>query len=89
MATIKVSREHAHDKDEIRRRCDKFMTKMTELGLKADWQGDTCKFSGPAKGQLTLADKRVDLEVELGMALSLMKGKIEEKINEGLDRALK
>ena len=88
MATIKVSREHTHDKDEIRRRCDKFMTKMTEMGLKTDWQGDVCKFSGPAKGSLTLGDKRVDLEVELGMALSLMKGKIEEQIKERLERAL-
>ena len=58
------------------------------MGLKLAWNGDVCTFSGPAKGRLAIMDDRVEIEVKLGMAARLVKGKIETKIKEGLAKAL-
>jgi putative polyhydroxyalkanoate system protein len=89
MADIKLSREHGHGKAAARERCERLVDKMKDnLGLKVEWDGDTCKFSGPAKGTLVVGEKTVDIEVNLGFAAKIMKGKIEEKVNEGLNRAL-
>ena len=89
MADIKVTRAHEYGKAGAKERCEKLFEKLGDnLGLKVAWDGDTCNFSGPAKGALVVNEKSVDIEVNLGFAAKLMKGKIEQKLNEYVDRAL-
>jgi len=89
MADIKVTRAHAHGKEGARERCARMLDKMKDgVGLKLTWDGDTCRFTGPAEGTLVVNDESVDVEVKLGFAAKIMKGKIEQRLNEGLDKAL-
>ncbi len=89
MADIKMSRAHEYTKDEAKKRIDRLLVKMSErMGLKCEWQGDTCTFTGPAKGEIKVGEKNVDVEVKLGLAAKMMKGMIEKQLSDGLDRAL-
>jgi putative polyhydroxyalkanoate system protein len=89
VADIEVSKEHPHGKDGARERVEPFIQKMAgSLGLKVSWDGDECRFEGPAKGLITVCEDKVDIEVKLGLAAKMMKGSIKKKIEEGLDRAL-
>jgi putative polyhydroxyalkanoate system protein len=89
MSDIKMTKAHAHGKDEAKKRIDRLLGKMADgMGLKTEWDGDTCKFTGPAKGEIKVGEQNVDVEVKLGLAAKMMKGTIEKKLAEGLDRAL-
>lgn len=89
MADIKVQQTYGFDKEECKKRVETYIEKMGDaMGLKLSWNGDVCTFSGPAKGQLCIRDDHVEIEVKLGMAARLVKGKIETKIKEGLAKAL-
>lgn len=89
MSDIKVTKAHAHGKDEAKKRIERMLGKMSDgMGIKTEWDGDVCRFTGPAKGEVTVKDDCVDVEVKLGLAAKMMKGTIEKKLAEGLDRAL-
>jgi putative polyhydroxyalkanoate system protein len=89
VADIELSKAHAHGKDGARERVEPFIEKTAgSMGLKVKWDGDVCKFEGPAKGVITVCEDKVDVEVKLGLAAKMMKGTIKKKIEEGLERAL-
>jgi putative polyhydroxyalkanoate system protein len=89
MADIKVSQTYAFAHEECKKRVGEYIEKMGDsMGLKLSWKGDVCTFSGSAKGQLSILEDRVEIEVKLGLAARLFKGKIEKKIKDGLLKAL-
>lgn len=89
MTDIKISRPHSFGKAGARARVESFLDKVPEMGgLKWTWNGDVCNFSGPASGQLVVGESNIDIEVKLGFAAKLLKGKIEARLQEGIEKAL-
>ena len=91
MATIDISRSHSLPKDEAKKKAEELAQGMADkLGLVWAWQGDAIEFNAPsgvakgAKGSVQVTDKVVRVQVDLPFMLRVMKGTIEEKINEKL-----
>ena len=95
MATIEISRAHALPKEEARAKAEELAKSMeSKLGLAWKWVGDTVEFHAPSgsakgtKGVVRVLDTAVEVSVELPFLLKMMKGTIEEKINEKLKAIL-
>jgi len=91
MATIDISRSHSLPKDDAKKKAEELARGMAEkLGLVWKWQGDAIEFHAPsgvakgAKGAVQVTEKDVRVQVDLPLMLRVMKGTIEEKINEKL-----
>jgi len=95
MATIDISRSHSLPKDEAKKKAEELARGMAEkLGLVWQWQGDAIEFNAPsgvakgAKGSVQVTEKAVRVQVDLPLMLRVMKGTVEEKINEKLQSIL-
>lgn len=89
MADIEIQRENPYSKEDALTRIQIMTQKLEEkIGIKVAWSGDQGKFSGPAKGEIRVSDSSINIEVKLGLAAKLLKGKISKKIEQGLDKAL-
>ena len=89
MADIEIQRDNPFSKDDALTRIQTMTQKLQDkIGVKVAWSGDQAKFSGPAKGEIRVSDATINIEVKLGLAAKLLKGKISEKIEQGLDQAL-
>ena len=89
MADIEIQRENPFSKDDALTRIQSMTQKLEDkIGVKVAWSGDQAKFSGPAKGEIRVSDASISIEVKLGLAAKLLKGKISQKIEQGLDQAL-
>lgn len=90
MATIEISRSHWLGKDEAREAAEGIARRLeSKLDVKYRWEGDDLRFERTgAKGRIHVADGAVRVEVDLGMMLRPMKGKVEQKIHQYLDEAL-
>ena len=95
MATIDVRRNHALSKDVARAKAEDFAKGMeTKLGLAWSWVGDSIKFEAPSgaakgtKGEVAVSDTEIRVTVDLPFLLRVMKGTIEDKITEKLDKLL-
>lgn len=96
MATIDILRQHALDRDEAKRRAEALANDMqAELGIRWVWDGDRIKFdaaSGAAKGVSGLVHvdgASVRVEADLPFLLRAIKGTIEAKIVEKLDKVIR
>lgn len=95
MATIDISRAHSLAKDVARSRAEELAKSMeTKLGLTWKWTGDVIKFEAPSgvakgtTGDVTVTHDKVRVTVDLPFMLRVMKGTIEDKINEKLNQLL-
>jgi len=95
MPTIDISRAHSLAKDVARSRAEDLAKSMeTKLGLSWKWNGDQIKFEAPSgvakgtTGDVTVTDDKVRVTVDLPFMLRVMKGTIEDKINEKLNQLL-
>jgi putative polyhydroxyalkanoate system protein len=95
MATIEVHRSHSLSREEVHKRAEELAKSLEEkLGLKWRWENDRLVFdapSGPAKGTkgcVRLTEKDVAVEIDLPFLLRVLKGKIESKVEEKLDKLL-
>ena len=95
MATIDISRAHSLAKDVARSRAEELAKSMeTKLGLTWKWIGDVIKFEAPSgvakgtTGDVTVTHDTVRVTVDLPFMLWVMKGTIENKINEKLNQLL-
>ena len=89
MADIEIQRENPYSKEDALTRIQTMAQKLEDrIGVKVAWSGDEAKFSGPAKGAIRVSEANIQIEVKLGLAAKLLKGKISEKIEQGLDKAL-
>jgi len=90
MANIHIKRTHNLGIDNARTAVEKLaQTLKSELQADFKWSGDKLLFKrSGASGTIDVGSDYIDLDIRLGMALSLMKGKIEDTINTKLDSAL-
>jgi putative polyhydroxyalkanoate system protein len=95
MATIDITRAHTLPIAEARSKAETLARSMQEkLGLEWRWSGDSIKFDAPSgvakgsKGEVTVSDTSVRVTVDLPLMLRVMKGTIEDKINQKLSELL-
>ncbi|MEP7124119.1 MAG: polyhydroxyalkanoic acid system family protein [Byssovorax sp.] len=95
MATIDIKRAHTLDLEEAKKRAEALATNMQEkLGIRWSWVGDNIKFDAPsgaakgATGTVTVDASQVRVEIDLPFLLRAVKGTIEGKVTEKLDKLI-
>lgn len=90
MANIHIERQHSLGLDAAKTQMETIAQNLKQ-DLQADyeWNGDRLVFKRTgASGAIDVTECNVVVDVKLGMALRLLKGKIEEHINQNLDKVL-
>ena len=95
MATIDITRAHALNIDDAKKKAEDLAKGMAEkFGIQWKWDGNTIRFdatSGAAKGtkgEVSVSEKNVRVAIDLPFMLRVMKGTIEDKVNEKLSALL-
>ncbi len=95
MATIDITRAHSLSLDDAKKKAEELAKGMAErFGIQWKWEGDTIRFDAPSgaakgtKGEVAVSDKSVRVAIDLPLMLRVMKGTIEEKVNEKLSAIL-
>lgn len=95
MATIDITRAHTLPLDDAKTKAEELAKGMADkFGIQWKWEGNTIRFdaaSGAAKGtkgEVAVTDKNVRVAIDLPFMLRVMKGTIEEKVNEKLAQLL-
>jgi putative polyhydroxyalkanoate system protein len=95
MATIDIRRAHSLTKDEAKSRAEKLAKGMQEkFGIVWRWSGDAITFETPSgaakgtKGEVSVSDKDVRVQIDLPFMLKMMKGTIESRVNDKLKELL-
>ncbi len=83
---MRIHKEHDLGKDEARKRVADVADELcSQYGLSSSWAGDDLKFTGPGvHGCIAVTEQRVDVEVKLGFALSMMSSTIRNSIDGAL-----
>lgn len=90
MATIDISRSHSLGKDTAKQRSEQVLKRLEgSYGIKGAWAGDVFKIDAPVKGNYTVTESSVRVELDLPFLMKPMKGKIEERIESELSSSLK
>ena len=91
MADISLKRAHSLGLKGARTAANKMAEQLAEkFSLSGDWSGNTLNFSrAGVNGVLQVSETEIHLEVTLGFMLKMMKGPIEQSVNENLDKVLK
>jgi putative polyhydroxyalkanoate system protein len=90
MADIDINHAHPLGKDIARTKAEQILTKLgSEYGIKGTWAGDVFNINKPVDGKFTVTDTHVRVELTLGFAMRMMKGKIEERVRAVLSDSLK
>ena len=91
MPKFTVERSHNLSVDEAKQRLQTLSDKLAaKYGLTSQWKSATeaeVKGTG-ATGRITLALNKVSVFIDLSFALTPIRGKIEEKVQQELDSAL-
>jgi putative polyhydroxyalkanoate system protein len=95
MATIDITRTHALSIDAAKKKAEELAKGMEQrFGIIWKWDGDTIRFDAPSgaakgtKGEVAVSDTNVRVAIDLPFMLRVMKGTIEEKVNEKLTALL-
>jgi putative polyhydroxyalkanoate system protein len=95
MATIDITRAHTLPLDDAKKKAEELAKGMEQrFGIQWKWEGDTIRFDAPTgaakgtKGEVAVSDKNVRVAIDLPFMLRVMKGTIEEKVNEKLTALL-
>lgn len=92
MPKISISRNHSLSPDVIKGRLVDLGEKLqAKYKAETSWSGDrTMNVKGPGvEGKLTIDNNKVDVNLDLGWALTVMKGKIEEALTHELEKVVK
>ncbi len=92
MPKISISRNHSLPASVIKQRIVDLGEKLqAKYQAKTSWEGDRqMNVKGPGvSGKLAISDSAVDVNLDIGLLLSPMKGKIEEALTKELDRVTK
>ena len=90
MARISVERTHSLGLEAAREKARPLVEKLaSQYGLTPTWAGDTVKLKrSGVNGTLQISENNVKVDVELGLLMSAMSGKIQSEIERSLDKAL-
>ena len=90
MAAIEVIRPHTMGLEKARQAVQAVAEQLQgELNARHAWKGDVLVFDCPgAEGRISVAEKAVQVSVELSWLLKPARGRIEKSINETLDKHL-
>jgi putative polyhydroxyalkanoate system protein len=95
MSTIDVRRGHALPKEEAKKRAEQLASLMKQkFELDWHWEGDRIAFDAPrgaakgTKGTVDVGDKEVRVQIDLPFLLRMLKGTVENKVNEKLNQLL-
>jgi len=95
MATIDITRTHSLLKDEAKKRAEEFAKSMqSRFELQWEWVGDSIRFDAPGgsakgtRGEISVSEKNVRVQIDLPFMLRIMKGTIESKVREKLEAIL-
>ncbi|WP_089728598.1 polyhydroxyalkanoic acid system family protein [Candidatus Thiosymbion oneisti] len=91
MANIRIKRTHQLGTEKARVQVEAFARSLKEeLQIDYEWDGNRLIFKRTgASGSLEVGVDSLELDIELGLSLSLLAGTIEKDINKKLDAALK
>lgn len=90
MARIRVERPHSLGLEAAREKAQPLVEKLSgKYDLTPSWSGDTVKLKrSGVNGTLTIGEKTIKVDVELGLLMSAMSGMIQSEIERSLDKAL-
>ncbi|UUD65968.1 polyhydroxyalkanoic acid system family protein [Pseudomonas seleniipraecipitans] len=90
MARITVDRPHNLGIEAARGKAEKLAERLArEYDVRYQWNGDTLEFKrSGADGRIEVSEDRVHLQLNLGLLLSVLSGKIKSEIEEVLDKEL-
>ncbi|MFB6271796.1 MAG: polyhydroxyalkanoic acid system family protein [Salinibacter sp.] len=90
MADINITRSHSLGLDDGRAAVGQVAQKLkTELGVNAQWTGDTLQFDGQGSdGHIEVESDAVHVAINLSMFLQPMRDRVEEEAEAYLDRHL-
>jgi len=95
MATIDIKRAHSLPLDDAKKKAEELAKGMEQkFGLVWKWDGNTIRFDAPSgaakgtKGEVAVTEKDVRVAIDLPFMLRVMKGTIEDKVQEKLSAIL-
>jgi len=95
MATIDITKAHSLPLDDAKKKAEELAKGMADrFGIQWKWDGNSIRFDAPSgaakgtKGEVAVSDKNVRVAIDLPLMLRVMKGTIEEKVNEKLTALL-
>lgn len=90
MSTIFIRRPHSLTPKQAAEVADRVAEDLAaEYGIQTEWSGKSASVSGKGlKGELRLAPKQFELDLELGFLLSMFAEKIRDGIEAEFDRLL-
>ena len=90
MPSIHIARTHNLGLEAARAQIERFVESLKdELQIESHWSGDSLAIErAGVSGTIQVAADSVDIQIELGMALALLKDRIEERINTRLNAVL-
>lgn len=95
MATIDIKKSHSLSLDAAKQKAESLAKDMEgQMGIRWKWEGDRIKFDAPsgaakgASGVVTVEPATVRVEIDLPFLLRAVKGTIEGKVNDKLNKLL-
>ena len=90
MAKIHIKREHNLSHDKVMEAVQKLADTLSEkLDADYEWNENQLSFKrSGANGFVNVGEKDVEVDIKLSMLLTPLKGKIEDTVNEYLDKHL-
>lgn len=87
MSDINICRKHGKSMKEARQAAEHLAGELQDdLDMTYSWDGDVLSFQRPGvKGQLTLDDDEVAIEIKLGLLFSAFKPMIEKEVHKFFD----
>lgn len=95
MSTIDIRRAHKLSVDDAKAKAEELAKSMEErLGIRWHWEGQNIKFDAPsgvakgATGTVSISGTEVRVEIDLPFLLRAVKGSVEDKVKEKLEKLL-
>lgn len=89
MSSLCIKRQHTMAPDKLKSEVEALAEKLVDkFGGSYQWEGDKIRYaySGGVKASVACTPKDVQVDVELGMMMSMLKGKIKSEVEGYLDK---